>query len=110
MRYLSKMEIGNRLLAARKKSGLTQAETAELAGVSDRAYADIERGGVNMRLETFLRICQALRSTPNDLLTDDGDETPPGLDELIERLSACTPREAKTAMKLLSVYLASVDM
>ena len=51
------MTIGNRLLAARKRLGLTQAEVAERAGLSDRTYADIERGGVNMRIETFLRPC-----------------------------------------------------
>ena len=52
------MTIGNRLLAARKRLGMTQAEVAERAGLSDRTYADIERGGVNMRIETFLRICR----------------------------------------------------
>lgn len=35
---------GNRLLAQRKALGLTQAEVAERAGLSDRTYADIERG------------------------------------------------------------------
>ena len=53
-------EIGNRLLAFRKKAGLTQIEVAEAAGLSDRTYADIERGSVNMRIETILRICDAL--------------------------------------------------
>ena len=62
-------QIGNRLLILRKRSGLTQAEVAEVAGLSDRAYADIERGSVNMRVETTLRICQALRITPDEILT-----------------------------------------
>ena len=43
--------IGNRLLAIRRRQGLTQAEVAEAAGLADRTYADIERGTVNMRLE-----------------------------------------------------------
>ena len=50
-------EIGNRLLSFRKKAGLTQIEVAEAASPSDRTYADIERGSVNMRIETILRIC-----------------------------------------------------
>ena len=49
--------IGNKLLQFRKKVHLTQIEVAELAGLSDRTYADIERGNVNMRLDTLLRIC-----------------------------------------------------
>ena len=56
MLIFDRRTIGNRLLAMRKKRGLTQAEVAELAGLSDRTYADIERGTVNMRLETLLHI------------------------------------------------------
>ena len=59
------IQIGNKLLQFRKKSGLTQAEVAEAAGLSDRTYADIERGTVNMKIETVLRICGALKITPN---------------------------------------------
>ena len=33
--------IGNKLLAIRKRLGMTQAEVAEAAGLSDRTYADI---------------------------------------------------------------------
>ena len=54
--------IGNKLLTIRKKVGLTQAEVAEAAGLADRTYADIERGFVNMRIETILRICDALHT------------------------------------------------
>ena len=44
MLILDLREIGNRLLAVRKRAGLTQAELAEKAGLADRTYADIERG------------------------------------------------------------------
>ena len=53
-------KIGGKLFSARKRLGLTQMEVAESAGLSDRAYADIERGTVNMRIETVLRICQEI--------------------------------------------------
>ena len=62
-------EIGNKLLFVRKKAGLTQAEVAEAAGLSDRTYADIERGSVNMKIETVLHICDALHVTPDEILT-----------------------------------------
>ena len=63
--------IGNKLLAIRKRMGLTQAEVAEAAKLSDRTYADIERGTVNMRIETILRICNALHITPDEVLTEE---------------------------------------
>ena len=51
--------IGERLYAIRKKRGLTQVEVAEAAGLSERTYPEIERGIVNMRILTFIRICDA---------------------------------------------------
>ena len=102
-------KIGGKLFAARKRLGLTQMEVAEAAGLSDRAYADIERGTVNMRVETVLRICQALHVSPNEILTDD-DDTSLALQEseLLERLARCTTRERETALSLLAVYLQSL--
>lgn len=63
--------IGNKLLSIRKRNGLTQAEVAEAVGLSDCTYADIEQGIVNMRIETVLKICNALHITPDEVLTDD---------------------------------------
>lgn len=34
-------EIGNKLYSFRKRAGMTQAEVAEAAGLSDRTYADM---------------------------------------------------------------------
>lgn len=99
--------IGNRLYDLRTKKLMTRAEVAELAELSDRAYADIERGNVNLRLETLLRICSALSVTPNDLLVQ---EEPCEFSEpiLIDRMRHCSDAEKKTALKLLSVYIDSI--
>ena len=99
--------IGNRLYEARKKKGLTQAQVAEAADLSDRNYADIERGNVNMRIETMIAICNALHITSDELLLK--KESKPLTTEDIEALlSACDDKEKQTAYKLLSVYLQSV--
>lgn len=100
--------IGNKLYAIRKKMGLTQLEVAVAADISDRTYADIERGTVNMRIETLLRICSVLQITPDEILTED----PPALanqqEELWEQLNACSQKEKETALSLLAVYLRSI--
>lgn len=101
-------KIGGKLFSARKRLGLTQMEVAEAAGLSDRAYADIERGTVNMRMETVLRICQALHVSPNEILTEDDTTLALRQNELLERLARCTPRERETALSLLAVYLQSL--
>lgn len=100
--------VGNKLLNARKKLGLTQAQVAEKAGLSDRTYADIERGNANMRAETLLHICCALKITPDDLFTEEKNDAQIGLNDLIVKLESCTPKEQETALKILSAYLESI--
>ncbi|MBE6807747.1 MAG: helix-turn-helix transcriptional regulator [Ruminococcaceae bacterium] len=99
--------VGNRLYDLRTKKLMTRADIAEKAELSDRAYADIERGNVNMRLETLLRICAALGVTPNDVLTV---EEPCAFTEpvLVERMRNCSDAEKNTALKLLNVYIDSI--
>ena len=109
MLLLDTRQIGNKVLAIRKKAGMTQAEVAEAAGLSSRTYADIERGTVNMRVETILRICGALHITPDEILTSSHTEMTPQQEELIARLNACSPKDKETALKLLSVYLQSLS-
>ena len=102
-------KIGNKLLSVRKRAGLTQSEVAEAAGLSDRTYADIERGTVNMRIETILHICDALHITPDEILTEKESDQSSRQDELWERLNSCSPKDKETALRILSVYLQSLD-
>lgn len=101
--------IGNKLLIVRKRMGMTQAEVAESAGLSDRTYADIERGTDNMRTETILRICNTLHITPDEILTEDSTSLSIQQTELWERLNACNSKDKETALQLLSIYLKSLD-
>ncbi len=101
--------IGNKMLNFRKRLGLTQAEIAEMSGLSDRTYADIERGNTNMRIETLLKICDALHITPDQLLTEESQALDINLTEIMEKLDICTPQDKATALQLLSVYLKSLD-
>ncbi len=100
--------IGNRLHDIRKRMGLTQAEVAEAARLSDRAYADIERGTVNMRTETMISICRALQVTPNDVLTVENTAIAVKQEELMKRLDMCSPKERETALMILMAYLDSL--
>ena len=101
--------IGNKLLTVRKRMEMTQAEVAESAGLSDRTYADIERGTVNMRTETILRICNALHITPDEILTEENTSPSAQQAELWDRLNSCNAKDKETALQLLSIYLRSLD-
>ncbi|MBR6620694.1 MAG: helix-turn-helix transcriptional regulator [Clostridia bacterium] len=87
---------------------MSRLEVAEKAELSDRAYADIERGCVNMRLETLLRICNALSITPNDILTIEKHE-PITESDIAQIIRCCSEKEKQTAMNLLNVYLDSLN-
>ena len=101
--------IGNKLLLIRKRLGMTQAEVAEAAGLSERTYADIERGTVNMRIETILRICKVLHITPDEIMTEEDSVISTAQEELWSRLNACNAKDKETALRLLTVYLKSLE-
>ncbi len=103
------VSIGNKLLSFRKRLGLTQAEVAEVAGISDRTYADIERGSTNMRIETFIKICEALHITPDEILADEPKKHSLQQEEILLRLNACNPKDKETAFELLYVFLKSLE-
>ena len=100
--------IGNKLLLYRKRAGMTQAEVADKANLSDRTYADIERGTVNMRLSTILSICKVLHISPNDILTEAPSSTELLQQELFDELATKTEGERQTALRILDAYLQSI--
>ena len=99
--------IGENLYKVRKAKGLTQAEVAEKADLSDRTYADIERGSVTMRIDSLLKICQALHITPDDVLVkrDAAEITEQDVADVLKNRSTV---EKETALRLLSVYFDSL--
>ncbi len=100
--------IGNRLYEIRSKKLLSRAEVAEKAELSERTYADIERGTVNMRLETLLKICRALNITPNDILVVKQHKIFTETD-VAKIMESCDESEKQTALKLLDVYITSLN-
>jgi len=56
----STQQLGQALRAARKQLGLTQSQLALAAGVGVRFIVDLEAGKPTLRLETVLRVIEAL--------------------------------------------------
>jgi transcriptional regulator with XRE-family HTH domain len=57
-----------RLRKARHAKGLTQAEAAKKAGISENYYAQIERGERNPTTSVFLSVIKALGVPSKDIL------------------------------------------
>lgn len=62
--------MGERLRACRQTRKQTMKEFAGLCGISERYLADIERGLKAPKLETFVKIVNAARVSPEYLLQD----------------------------------------
>ena len=101
-------KIGESLFKKRKELGLSQEETAWQAGISDRAYANIERGTANPRLNTLIRICNVLGITPDDILTDGKDSPPMKQEEILLQIEALPPRDKNTACRILEAYVKGI--
>ena len=105
--------IGNRLRNVRKEIKLSQEEVAYSAGLSTRAYADIERGNTNMRFGTLIRICEVLAITPDVLVTSDFPLNnvhyeQSGKDEISLTIRNLPQKEQEVAAELVRVYVESI--
>ncbi|MES1974270.1 MAG: helix-turn-helix transcriptional regulator [Pseudomonadota bacterium] len=63
-----KAKLGERILAVREASGLTQEEFAARAGYDRNFWGRLERGAQNPTLTTLVRIAGALDLTVSELL------------------------------------------
>lgn len=74
----STQQLGQALRSARKQLGLTQSELALAAGVGVRFIVDLEAGKPTMRLETVMRVIEALggQIMLDGLPSVTGDEMP----------------------------------
>lgn len=102
------METLSRNLRRRAKElDLSDAEVARRAGLSERRYGHYVAGTREPDFATFLRICEVLVVTPNDLLSEQNTGQT-GLREAttmqaVAALSAMDEERLSLAVKLLDV-------
>lgn len=84
---------------------MAQADVTERVGISDRTYADIERGNVNMRVGTLQKICNALQITPDNIFTEDQTSLTVQKKEALAKLEHCIESEKRIVWRSLSLYL-----
>ena len=62
------MKIGERIVSARMKAGLTQADIAQKLNVTPQTISAWERGVKTPKLDTILRICNAIGCDTSEIL------------------------------------------
>ena len=63
-------KVGKRIQEMRQSKGMTQSELAQKLGMTPKYISNIECGGKNPTLETFVAIANALEVDANALLVD----------------------------------------
>lgn len=58
----------DRIKYGRKRNNMSQADLAELIGITAVMLCNIEKGKTRITLELFIKICKELNITPNELL------------------------------------------
>ena len=98
--------IGSRIKAAREKKKITQEELAGLLDMSTTHISVIERGVKPPRLETLIRIANALDVSSDyllmDILDNPADVVAGELSEIISKLSPKEKEKALTIIRVLS--------
>ena len=89
--------IGCNITKYRKQAGMTQAQLAELIGVSPRFLADAELGFVGVSLTTLKRLCQVLGVSADAILWEQQPTEP----TFAETLSHIDPKYHPFLEKLI---------
>ncbi|MCK8617445.1 helix-turn-helix domain-containing protein [Fructobacillus sp. M158] len=100
--------IGKNMKRLRKERQLTLEKLAELTDMSINTIARFELGkNQNIKLDTLLKICEALDTTPNELLgiIQSSEGNTKEYSELISVLSALSEKKRRTLMQLLVAFI-----
>lgn len=105
-----KKSVGRRIRAQRQALGITQEEFSERIGRVPKFCADIERGQAGMSIETLLKICTCIKTTPDFLLYGKPvDEPSNECDLIFSAIDACTEKQRKDALALLKLFLRAIQ-
>lgn len=94
--------IGPRIREARVGRRMSQADLAAKANISLPHVSAIETGKTNMKLESFIRIIEALQVSADSLLRPDVPEVRSLYQsEFDELLADCSPKELDSILKIV---------
>ena len=89
-----------------RELGLSDAEVARRAGLSERRYGYYATGEREPNLATLVRICEVLAATPNDLLLAEGKPSPQSRrDRVLSCISVATDHLSVADLELAACQI-----
>lgn len=105
-----KKAIGDAIRERRTELGFTQQQAADIAKISLRFYQRIESGEVGMSVDSMLRICDLMKTTPDGLLLRVlPGETQSEMAWITEKLKHYPQKTQSTAIELMKVFLGFLE-
>lgn len=102
-------KVGIRIREIRQQKGMSQAELAEKAYISLPHVSDIELGKTVMKLDTFMRITEALKVSADILLRPDIPEVNNIYqNEFADVLKDCTPNEIDSIIRIVRELISTM--
>ena len=108
---LSKNAIGSRIRAARLERGLSQVELAKALNSHQTALSQIEVGKRGVSLNQILRICKALKVSPEMILGEkERQDAAPQLRQSrvrrrIERIETLPPAKHRALLQMIDAFI-----
>lgn len=104
--------LGKRINQIRKERGLTSEALSEICDVNAGHIRQIE-SGIRLPLPSlplFIRICQALKTAPNEILKDQFDpEIIESENKLLLKVESLTPKQKRILSDLLDTFKKSMN-
>jgi len=97
--------LGERIAKRRKVLNLTQDDVAEATGLSNNYISNIENNHSIPSIDTLVKICEAIDTTPNYLLlgiTSHADTEEDLRNQINERLKLCNQKKLKLVERFVS--------
>lgn len=99
--------IADNIRRERKRLSITQTELAERADVSVDTVKSVENGRRAMSLDTYLRIVQALETTPLALMSR--EQSKQYIERFVFMINRCDEREIEFALHMVEQLLKGQD-
>jgi transcriptional regulator with XRE-family HTH domain len=107
----TRKKIGERIRELRNSAGITQEELGEKASLNYKFIGELERGRVNVSLDSLVKIAAALGVNPGHFFSKEKPlirQSPVKEKNPLSKLSSRDVRDIKQALKLLNKTFRSV--
>lgn len=110
----NRIAVGERIKKKRMALGISQDELAEKIDRATKYCSDIERGMCGMSIETMIALSKALDISMDYIIFGGADELTKARQEecelaLAQALAKCSERQRTNAIRMLQLFVASID-